>query len=38
VAVVVNAEDYLFSSARNYADLDSYIDVCLVDQKLITYG
>jgi REP element-mobilizing transposase RayT len=36
--IVVNAEDYLFSSARNYADLDSYIDVCLVDQKLITYG
>lgn len=36
--IVVNAEDYLYSSARNYADLDSLLDVCLVDQKLITYG
>ena len=36
--IVANAEDYLYSSARNYAGLDSYLDVCLVDQKLITYG
>ena len=36
--IVVNAEDYLYSSARNYADLDSLLDVCFVDQKLITYG
>jgi len=25
--IVANQEDYIFSSARNYADLDSYIDV-----------
>lgn len=36
--IVEKPEDYIFSSARNYADIDSYIDVCLLDQKLITYG
>ena len=36
--IVENSEDYLFSSARNYAGLDNYLDVLLVDQKLITYG
>jgi len=28
--IVVNAEDYIYSSARNYADLSSEIDVIKV--------
>lgn len=35
--VVANAEDYLFSSARNYAGLDFLIDVITIDPKVITY-
>lgn len=35
--IVENPEDYLFSSARNYAGLGSCLDVLLVDQRLITY-
>ena len=35
--IVENPENYLFSSARNYADLDSYLNVELLDQQLITY-
>jgi REP element-mobilizing transposase RayT len=31
------AEDYLYSSARNYADLDNLLDVELIDKQLITY-
>lgn len=33
---VVNAEDYLFSSARNYAELSSLIDIELLSQEVIT--
>ena len=35
--IVANAEDYLFSSARNYAGLDFLIDVITIDPKVITY-
>ena len=35
--IVEKPEDYLFSSARNYAGLDCYLDVFLLDHKpLIT--
>ena len=35
--IVEKPEDYLFSSARNYAELDSYVDVFVLDHKpLIT--
>lgn len=37
VMIVANPEDYLFSSARNYAGLDYLIDVITVDAKLLTY-
>jgi REP element-mobilizing transposase RayT len=33
--IVVNAEDYLYSSARNYAELDSLIEVELLDLPVI---
>ncbi len=29
--IVLKPEDYLYSSARNYADLDSIIDIIKVD-------
>jgi REP element-mobilizing transposase RayT len=32
--IVVNPEDYLFSSARNYADLSSMIDVIKISPRL----
>jgi len=35
--IVVNAEDYLYSSARNYANLESVIDIIEVDRKWKTY-
>lgn len=35
--IVEKPEDYLFSSARNYAGLDSYLDVVLETQQQITY-
>jgi REP element-mobilizing transposase RayT len=35
--IVEHAEDYLFCSARNYADLDSYLDIVLESSKTITY-
>ena len=35
--IVDKEEDYLFSSARNYADLDSLIDVIKESSQLITY-
>jgi REP element-mobilizing transposase RayT len=35
--IVEKPEDYLFSSARNYADLDSYIEVVLESSQQITY-
>jgi REP element-mobilizing transposase RayT len=36
--IVVNPEDYLYSSARNYAGLESVIDVIEVDFRWKTYG
>lgn len=35
--IVEKPEDYLFSSARNYAGLYNYLDVLLLDNQLITY-
>ncbi len=35
--IVEREEDYLFSSARNYADLDSLIDIIKESSQLITY-
>jgi len=35
--IVEKEEDYLFSSARNYADLDSLIDIIKESSQLITY-
>jgi len=34
--IVEKAEDYMFSSARNYAELDNYLDIELVTPKLKT--
>jgi REP element-mobilizing transposase RayT len=34
--LVANPEDYMFSSARNYADLDFLLDVVVEPQQLIT--
>ena len=36
--IVLNPEDYLYSSARNYAGLESVIDVIEVDFMWKTYG
>jgi REP element-mobilizing transposase RayT len=36
--IVLNPEDYLYSSARNYAGLESVIDVVEVDFMWKTYG
>ena len=36
--IVANAEDYYFSSARNYSGVDSYLDIVLLDNKLVTYN
>jgi len=33
---VTNPEDYLFSSARNYAELSSYLDIVMESNKLVT--
>ena len=35
--IVVNPVDYLFSSARNYAELDNLLDVCLISWRWKTY-
>ena len=35
--IVSNADDYWFSSARNYADRDSLLEVILESSQLITY-
>ena len=35
--IVEKEEDYLFSSARNYADLDSLVDIIKESSQLITY-
>jgi REP element-mobilizing transposase RayT len=34
--VVENPEDYLFSSARNYADMESFLEIELIPHQLIT--
>lgn len=34
--IVTNAEDYLYNSARNYAGLDSVLDVIVIPQQLKT--
>lgn len=31
--IVSKPEDYLFSSARNYAELDNLLDVCLISKR-----
>lgn len=36
--IVANPWDYLFSSARNYADMESLLDVITIDSRLITYS
>ena len=35
--IVEHPEDYLYSSARNYAGLSGFLDVILLDSKLIAY-
>jgi len=35
--IVANAEDYLYSSARNYADLENVLDVIQVSRRWKTY-
>jgi REP element-mobilizing transposase RayT len=35
--IVVNPEDYLFSSARNYAGMDALLDIILETPRMITY-
>ncbi len=34
--LVINPEDYMFSSARNYADLDYLLEVVVEPQQIIT--
>lgn len=36
--IVSKPEEYLFSSARNYAGLDSILDVCLISRHWKTYS
>jgi hypothetical protein len=36
--IVEKEKDYLFSSSRNYADLDNYLDIELITLKLKTYS
>jgi REP element-mobilizing transposase RayT len=36
--VVEKPEEYLFSSARNYAELDNVLDICLISRKWKTYA
>jgi REP element-mobilizing transposase RayT len=35
--IVAKPEDYLFSSARNYAELENILDVCLISKRWKTY-
>ena len=35
--IVARPEDYMFSSARNYASLDHVLDICLITPQLKTY-
>ena len=34
--IVANPQDYLYSSARNYADMDGIIEIIKVDRRWIT--
>ena len=34
--LVIKPEDYMYSSARNYADLNSVLDIELISRELIT--
>ena len=36
--IVANPEDYFFSSARDYADTESLLEVVTIDSRLITYS
>jgi putative transposase len=36
--IVSQSEDYLFSSARNYAELDSYLEIVVEPGRMITYN
>ncbi|HNW97084.1 MAG TPA: hypothetical protein PKK00_01575 [Bacteroidales bacterium] len=36
-AIVQHPEDYLYSSARNYAEMDSVLEVILIDRVMRTY-
>ena len=36
--IVANPWDYLFSSARNYADMESLLEVVTINPRLITYS
>jgi hypothetical protein len=35
--IVLNPEDYLYSSARNYADLENLLEIALIDMPWKTY-
>jgi REP element-mobilizing transposase RayT len=35
--IVAKPEEYLFSSARNYAELDNVLEVCLISRKWKTH-
>jgi hypothetical protein len=35
--IVLRPEDYLLSSARNYAELNSLLDIVLVSSQQVTY-
>lgn len=35
--IVAKPEEYLFSSARNYAELDNVLDICLISKKWKTH-
>jgi hypothetical protein len=35
--IVERPEDYIFSSARNYAGLSNYLDIVLESVRMITY-
>jgi len=35
--IVEKSEDYLYSSARNYADLDGMLDIAFIEMKWKTY-
>ncbi len=36
--IVTNAEDYLFNSARNYAELPFLLEIIMETQEMVTYN